>query len=258
MSITEKLLTAAIWRCALVVILAIAFGYIEAAVVVYLRQIFHPAGFSFPLVSFSLTAESRSMVLVEVGREAATLVLIFCAAFLCGHNRRQRLAYFLIIFAVWDIFYYVWLKVLLGWPASVMDWDVLFLIPLPWAGPVLAPVLVSLMMLVLAALILYRAFYGKPITVSAWETLGFAFAGLLIVVSFCIAGKYMQSADYASHFSWPFFSAGLLAACVVSVKCVCKKEPPNRKGLGAKHYSVAHPPFADSGKRTPRAGGFWQ
>ncbi|MGD0077366.1 MAG: hypothetical protein ABSB91_01930 [Sedimentisphaerales bacterium] len=235
MSITEKSLTAAIWRCAMVVILAIAFGYIEAAVVVYLRQIFHPAGFSFPFVSFPLTAKSRSMVFVEVGREAATLVLIFCAAFLSGHNRRQRLAYFLIIFAVWDIFYYVWLKVLLGWPGSVMDWDVLFLIPFPWAGPVLAPVLVSLMVLVLAGMILYRDFYNPSspkgfaeastprFKVSLLDSVGFTFAGLLIVVSFCIAGKYMQSADYASHFSWPVFLAGLLAAGVVSAKCVCKK-----------------------------------
>src|SRR4030042_752553 len=114
MSRTGKSLNAVIWRCAPVVILAIAFGYIEAAVVVYLRQIFHPEGFSFPRVSFPLSAESRSMVLVEVGREVATIVLIFCAALLSGHNRRQRLADFLIIFAFWGIFYYVWVVVMLG------------------------------------------------------------------------------------------------------------------------------------------------
>ena len=223
MSITEKSLTAAIWRCALVVILAIAFGYIEAAVVVYLRQIFHPAGFRFPLVSFPLTAESRSMVLVEVGREVATIVLIFCAAYLSGHNRRQRLAYFLTIFAVWDIFYYVWLWIILGWPSSIMDWDVLFLIPLPWAGPVLAPVLVSLIMLILADMIIYRDVAGRPIRFSFGDSIGYSVSGFVIITSFCLAGKYMQSVDYASHFSWTVFSAGMLAACVVSMKCVCKK-----------------------------------
>ena len=223
MNISGKSLNALIWRCALVVLLAIAFGYIEAAVVVYLRQIFHPEGFIFPLVSFPLTAQSRSMVLVEVGREAATLVLIFCAAYLSGQNHRQRIAYFLVIFAIWDIFYYVWLKVLLGWPASIMDWDVLFLIPLPWAGPVLAPVLVSLMMLVLAALILYRDFYDRQVNISVWETLGYFISGLVIITSFCIAGKYMQSADYAEHFSWALFSGGMLIACVVSAKWVYKK-----------------------------------
>jgi hypothetical protein len=229
MSISEKSLNVVIWRCALVVLLAVAFGYIEAAVVVYLRQIFHPEGFSFPLVSFPLTAESRSMVLIEVGREAATIVLIFCAAYLCGQNRRQRIAYFLIIFAVWDIFYYVWLKVLLGWPASIMDWDVLFLIPLPWAGPVLTPVLVSLIMLILAALILYRDFYDRPVTVSVWETLGYFVSGLVIITSFCIAGKYMQSADYASHFSWVIFLLGLLAACVLSARLIFKRESSKRE-----------------------------
>jgi hypothetical protein len=225
MNITGKSLTVAVWRCALVVLLAIAFGYIEAAVVVYLRQIFHPAGFTFPLVSFPLTAESRSMVLVEVAREAATIVLIFCAAILIGHNRRQRLAYFLIIFAVWDIFYYVWLWVILGWPGSVMDWDVLFLIPLPWAGPVLAPVLVSLLMLVLAGLILYRDMAERPIRVSFSDSLGYSVSGFVVITSFCLAGKYMQSADYATHFSWPVFLAGMLAACVVSAKWIYKKEP---------------------------------
>ena len=245
MSITEKSLTAAIWRCALVMLLAIAFGYIEAAVVVYLRQIFHPTGFTFPLASFPLTAESRSMVIVEVGREAATLVLIFCAAYLSGHNRRQRLAYFLIIFAVWDIFYYVWLWVILGWPGSIMDWDVLFLIPFPWAGPVLAPVLVSLMMLVLAALVLYRDFYdpsspkgfaeaSRPIiNITLWDWAVYCISGLLIITSFCLAGKYMQSADYATHFSWPVFSAGLLAACVASARWICKKELPRRNESGS-------------------------
>ena len=223
MNLSGKSLNVFVWRCALVGLLAIAFGYIEAAVVVYLRQIFHPEGFIFPLMSFPLTAQSRSMVLVEVGREAATIVLIFCAAYLSGHNRRQRIAYFLVIFAIWDIFYYVWLKVLLGWPCSIMDWDVLFLIPLPWTGPVLAPVLVSLMMLVLAALILYRDFYDRPVTVSAWETLGYSVSGLIIITSFCIAGRYMQSADYASHFSWVFFLVGLLVAGVASARWVCKK-----------------------------------
>jgi hypothetical protein len=229
MNVSGKSLNAMIWRSVLVVLLAIAFGYIEAAVVVYLRQIFHPEGFIFPLVSFPLTAQSRSMVLVEVGREAATIVLIFCAAYLSGHNRRQRIAYFLIIFAIWDIFYYVWLWVILGWPGSVMDWDVLFLIPLPWAGPVLAPVLVSLMMLVLAGIILYRDFYGKLINVSTWETLGYSVSGLIVITSFCLAGKYIQSADYASHFSWLIFLIGLLTACVLSARLICKKEPSNRE-----------------------------
>ena len=87
-----------------VVLFSIAFGYIEAAVVVYLRQIFYPDGFTFPLTVFGVDAFSKRLLLTEIGREAATIVLIFTGAWLSGHNRRQRVAYFMIIFAVWDIF----------------------------------------------------------------------------------------------------------------------------------------------------------
>jgi hypothetical protein len=205
------------------VILAIAFGYIEAAVVVYLRQIFHPNGFVFPLAGLLLTDSSRNLLTVEVGREAATLVVILSACALAGQNRRQRLAYFMIIFAVWDIFYYVFLKLILGWPASILEWDVLFLIPVAWAGPVLAPVLVSVMMLVFAGIIIYRDGAGRRIKTDFWDWLGFSIAALVVVASFCNAGRFMQSADYASHFSWPVFSGGLLTAGVASARWICKK-----------------------------------
>jgi len=225
MNAPAKPLRVTILRWGLVVMLAIAFGYIEAAVVVYLRQIFHSAGFNFPLAAFLLADDSRNLLLVEVGREAATLVLILSVCLLSGQSRPQRLAYFITIFAVWDIFYYVWLKVILDWPASIMDWDILFLIPTPWAGPVLAPVLVSLMMLAFASLILYRDCSGKPIKTSVWDWLGFSLTGLLVVASFCIAGRYITQPDYAEHFSWVAFAAGLLAAVVVFVKCVVRTTP---------------------------------
>lgn len=228
-------------KCILVAILAIAFGYIEAAVVVYLRQIFHPDGFCFPLTSFPLIAESRNLVLVEVGREAATIVLILSAAILAGQNRHQRVAYFMTIFAVWDIFYYAWLKLLVGWPGSIMDWDVLFLVPLPWAGPVLAPILVSLALLVFAGLILYRDWRVKPIKVSWCDWLGFSLAGLFVIISFCIPGPYISHPNYAEHFSWVVFAIGLLAMVVMFAKCFLRRQTPSTPstalrtgGLGAK------------------------
>ncbi len=217
----------AICRFALVVILAIAFGYIEAAVVVYLRQIFHPAGFHFPLPQFGLAATRQRLVIIEIAREAATLILILSACILSGRNRRQRLAYFLTIFAVWDIFYYVWLKVTLDWPASIMDWDILFLIPVPWASPVLAPVLVSLVMLLFAVMILYRDYLGQTIRASLWDRLGFSLAGLVIIISFCIPGLHISRPDYACYFSWPLFFAGLFGAVAIFTKCLyCKTSPP--------------------------------
>jgi hypothetical protein len=221
----SKQLKTIISRCVLVVLLAIAFGYIEAAVVVYLREIFHPNGFVFPLTQFPLTGRTNPLLLVEVGREAATLAFIFSASFLVGRNRKQRVAFFMIIFAVWDIFYYVFLKLILGWPASIMDWDVLFLIPVPWAGPVLSPILVSVMMLVFAGLILYRDYAGKFVKPTPWEWLCFSASAVLIIVSFCLAGQYMTQPDYLRHFSWPLYLTGLFFGGVLFAKYIYKKTP---------------------------------
>lgn len=102
-------------RFCVVVVFGIAFAYIEAAVVVYLRTIFHPNGFTFPLINFGINPLWKPLLVTEVGREAAALVLILTSSWLFGKNRHQRFAYFATIFAIWDIFYYVWLKVLIDW-----------------------------------------------------------------------------------------------------------------------------------------------
>jgi hypothetical protein len=208
-------------RFIIVVIFGIAFGYIEAAVVVYLRAIFHSEGFTFPL-EFVIDSSSRHVLLTEIGREAATIVLILTGAWLFGKNRQQLAAYFLTIFAVWDIFYYVWLKVILDWPSSILDWDILFLIPTTWASPVLAPVLISLMMLIFAVIILYRDYLGRALKVTWLDFSLFVFAALIIVISFCIAGQHITETDYRTYFYWPIFTAGLLAAVILFTKCLLK------------------------------------
>jgi len=211
----------------IVVVFSIAFGYIEAAVVVYLRQIFHPDGFIFPMTVFGTGPLFKRFLLTEIGREAATIVLIFTCAWMSGHNRRQRVAYFLIIFAVWDIFYYVWLKVLLDWPASIMDWDILFLIPVTWASPVLYPVLISITLIVFAVVILCRGSYGRPVRATLPEWLAFSAAGLIVVVSFCLPGLHVTEQDFASHFYLPLFVAGLLLSILTFVKCYLKSGKKN-------------------------------
>ncbi len=196
----------------IIVVFSIAFAYIEAAVVVYLRTIFYPDGFTFPLITFGTTAIWQRHLLIEIGRESATLVLIFTAAYLFGRNWRQRFAYFLVIFSVWDIFYYIWLKILIDWPASIWDWDVLFLIPLPWASPVLAPILISVTLLFFVTVSLYRDCTGKVIKITPLDWFGFCIAGIVMVTSFCIAGLHMTQPDYNAHFSWQFFIVGLIIA----------------------------------------------
>jgi hypothetical protein len=130
-------------------IFAIAFGYVEAAVVVYLRVIYYPGGFAFPL-----RMVSRSHIAVELAREFATIVMLASVGALAGKTRWGKFACFMIAFGVWDIFFYIWLKAILDWPASILDWDILFLLPLPWIGPVLAPVLISLLMIAAGLMIL--------------------------------------------------------------------------------------------------------
>jgi len=214
-------------RFLVIVIFGIAFAYIESTVVVYLRAIFYPEGFTFPLSGFAEGALWKRLLLAEIGREAATLVLILTSSWLFGRNKHQRLAFFFTIFAVWDIFYYVWLKVLLDWPLTINDWDILFLMPAVWASPVMAPVLISLTMLIFAAAILYRDCYGKAIKVSAMEWLAFTVAVVLVVLSFCLAGRHIEQIDYKVYFSWPLFAIGHLLAVLVFLKCFLK---PSKTG----------------------------
>jgi hypothetical protein len=199
------------------IVFGIAFAYIESTVVVYLRTIFYPDGFTFPLQMFDITALGKRLTLTEIGREVATLVLIVTAAWLFGRNRQERGAYVLVIFAIWDLFYYVWLKVLLDWPASIMDWDVLFLIPYVWASAVLCPVLVALVMFAFGVTILWRSACGRPLSIKAGDWLGWTAASVVLIVAFCLGGRRITETDYSTAFSWPLFAVGLgmgLAVCI--------------------------------------------
>ena len=117
-------------------------GYGEATVVVYIRELFYPEGFSFPLKLIP-----TKFIIVEVLRELATIVMLITVAAVVGKRFWERFGYFLMLFGTWDIFYYIWLKATINWPSSLFDWDVLFLIPLPWIGPVIAPLVVAILML---------------------------------------------------------------------------------------------------------------
>ena len=207
-------------RLGVAVVFGIAFAYIESAVVVYLRPIFHPHGCTFPREVFGVTAEAKRLFLTEIGREVATLVLILTASWLFGRVAQERAAYFLALFAVWDVFYYVWLKVLLDWPASIMDWDVLFLIPAVWASPTLCPVLVSTLMFGFAVAILHRCAHGRPLIVTRGDWLGWLVSTGIVIVSFCLGGRHITQADYAEYFPAWLFALGFALAAGVCVRTV--------------------------------------
>ena len=135
---------------------AVAMAYVEAAVVAYLRLLYYPDGFSIEGAA-SLQCVPQGVLAIEIGREVATIVMLAAVALLsAGKNWWERLAHFMWAFAVWDIFYYIWLYVLLRWPSGPMTIDVLFLIPRPWIAPVFVPVTVSLLMAGVALAILRR------------------------------------------------------------------------------------------------------
>lgn len=221
-----ELLGTTLKRFCIVVVFGIAFAYFEAAVVVYLREIFYPDGFTFPLTEFGIGISPlwSRLLITEVGREAASMVLILTAAWLFGRNLQQQSAYFMVIFAIWDIFYYVWLKVLLDWPASIMDWDILFLIPIAWASPVLYPVLISLTLLLLAIIILYRDSRARPIKPTLPDWLVFIGAGLVVVISFCIGGLHITKPDFQSYFHEWLFAVGYISAVAAFLKCLLKSK----------------------------------
>ncbi|MBI4033333.1 MAG: hypothetical protein HY377_02380 [Candidatus Blackburnbacteria bacterium] len=154
-----------------VIIFAVAFAFIEAAVVVYLR---HLVGFTPPPVGKDEIAVilpgiaflksnaavkivgSQAMLYIEMIREAATLVVLVSVAALAGKRLGEGLAYFFLAFGIWDIFYYVFLRLTLGWPRTLSDLDVLFLLPVPWVGPVFVPILISAILILSSLVYLNR------------------------------------------------------------------------------------------------------
>lgn len=211
---------------------AIAMGFLEAAVVVYLRKIYYLNGFHFPL-----TPVEPSIGMTEFLREAATIIMLLAIGILTGKNTSQKFGIFLFCFAIWDLFYYVFLKVLIGWPESLFTWDILFIIPVPWVGPVIAPCIVSLTMIVLTAAVIYFQERGVDVHLK-WKEWFLLIAGALVVI-FSFVQDYLrycsthhsnitlpwkdklfnEMATYVpTYFNWWVFLAGevLIIAAIIS------------------------------------------
>jgi hypothetical protein len=205
---------------------SIAMGFLESAVVVYLREILYPAGFDFPM-----KAIPSALLIPEIIREAATLIMLLAVGILAGRNHKERFAWFIFCFGIWDIFYYVFLKCMIGWPDSLFTWDILFLIPVAWTGPVLAPVIVSLIMIALAVILIESA-ERKPIKRVRQLSVALIGAGAILVfiafiwdyMSFIIkitpggrlpekvmspAGAGLLFQYVPDHFNWLLFFVGI-------------------------------------------------
>lgn len=159
-----------------VFLFSIAMAFMESAIVVYLRELYYPEGFNFPLQTLDF-----NIALTEFLREIATLIMFVMIGFLIGKTGIQKFAFFILPFAVWDIFYYIFLKLLINWPGSIFTWDVLFLVPTTWVGPVLGPVINSLTMIVLSMVLLWLSDKNSKIK-TGWLVWMLLIAGSIIVI----------------------------------------------------------------------------
>ena len=204
-------------RCAIVFVYALAMAWVEAAVVFYLRTMYHR------IDPYQINPVPMNDILaqVEVIREAATMVMLLTVGYLAGHSWRSRLGYFAIAFGVWDIFYYVFLKIACGWPHTVMDWDVLFLIPLPWWGPVLAPVLISVLLILWGTLASQFEHTPAPLRIRA-AAVAVGLVGVVLALQVFMADS-LTAAPHGvkavrgvlpTRFHWPLFCVALLLMSV--------------------------------------------
>ena len=201
---------------------AIAMAYVESAIVVYIRRIYSISDLLLDIPPFDPVIAP-----IEIGRELATLVMLLAVGWAVGRSLQTRLGYTFIIFGLWDIFYYIWLNLFIGWPISLFSPDILFLIPLPWWGPVIAPVLIACLMVAGGTLAVISEDKGRKIRLSAfdWTTL---ITGLLILLySFMEYALAILPADVETltqlrpiSFNWPIYILGLVITSYVVLHAV--------------------------------------
>ena len=202
-----------------VAIFAIAFAWVESAVVVYLREIFFDGEFGFPLIIEWQEGQriTHPFVGIELGRELATIIMLVSVGWIAGKKAFQRFCFFLIAFGLWDIFYYIWLYLMIGWPESLLTWDILFYVPLPWVGPVITPLLIAIAMVVAGSLVIYFGEKGYEVDWRWYDTVLEMCCALIMIVSFCWDWKNIlqipggiERSGIPNPFAWWLYLPGYL------------------------------------------------
>lgn len=203
---------------------AIAMALLEAVVVIYLRGLLSVTSGQVALGPYAG---------MEVWREVATLVMLIAVGWLAGRHWPGRAAYMLFAFGLWDIGYYAWLKAFIDWPATLLGWDVLFLIPLPWWGPVLAPVLIAVLICVTAVLAVLRMERGERLGITPARLIRVAVGGLLALYVFMsdslhafLTGQSDWNTLRPGAFQWPLF---LVALGLMAVPTLMATWPRSRR-----------------------------
>ncbi len=211
----------------------VAFG----AVVVYLRA---ALGLAPGAVMAHAPASFGAFGAVEIARELATLVMIAAVGMLAGRTRLERLAWAAVVFGTWDIVYYVGLRAIIGWPSSLDTWDVLFLVPSQWVGPVWAPLAISAALVTAGLVGARRLRAGSLIAVGPVRAAGALAGGLLVILSFLLDAGQGDSGPWTA---WPIFWLGMTLAMVATISALT-----GRPGAAAQQ---AAPLPHGSGRRPP-------
>lgn len=218
-------------RTALVVAAyAAAMAYVEAALVVDLnRALGQGIGALFPLPE---AVRTDPLIVIEAGREGATLVMLAAVGLLAGRSPWERLAWMAVAFGAWDIAYYAWLNVFTGWPPGLGTWDLLFLLPVPWVGPVWAPVAVSVALVGFGLATARRLRAAGSLRLSARHVAATVGGGLLVVLSFTIDTPRLLVGGVPEWYPWPLLAAGIGIAAIAGADALRLRAaavPPDRR-----------------------------
>lgn len=226
-----------------VVAFGVAMGYVEAAVVVYLRSAIETGS----VVAAQDPATFGTFEAVEISRELATLVMIAAVGWLAGRSRLEQLAWAAVVFGTWDIVYYVGLLLAIGWPPSFETWDVLFLVPVPWVGPVWAPIVVSAALVGSGLTAAWRLRTGRSILAGPIRTIAAVAGGGLVIVSFLVDTNRVIAGDSSAWTGWPVFWAGMALAAAATISALAARPTALvRRGAGFQHGSGGRPSVGSS------------
>ena len=214
-------------------------GYLEAAVVVYLRAALDVVPSAIPAHD---PGSFGTFEAIEIARELATLVMIAAVGWLAGRTGLERLAWAAVVFGAWDIVYYLGLRVGIGWPESLATWDVLFLVPIPWVGPVWAPIVVSVALVGSGLAAARRLRAGRTIRVGRAQAIAAFAGGGLVIMSFLVDSTRALAGDTSAWTGWPLFGAGMALATAATITALAGTSPTVAPGaVRPRHGSESRP-----------------
>ncbi|MEJ2398828.1 MAG: hypothetical protein P8Z67_11455 [Gammaproteobacteria bacterium] len=203
---------------------ALAMAQVEASIVIYLRDLYYPG---HPLQLFPLALLSHRDLVIELVRELATVVMILAVALLSVRGPVRVFSAFVYVFGWWDLFYYLWLKILLGWPVSWREWDVLYLIPWPWFGPWLTPALIALLFVLWGG---WALMTSRQVRFTRGALLLFLLGTGLALAAFLLPGAMLLPRGEAAfrgyqpqQFCWLLYGPGLMLMAAGLWRASCLK-----------------------------------